>query len=262
MLVIEFLGAPYSGKSYYKNKIEKDIFFNNFQIYDFRKNFFCNLKYIQKLNIFQKYILNLYCIRSVTDIKKKNKLVNKKKNFIVGFIQNEINNLIKLNSDSFKNKNLEFAQLINNNLVNSKETEERIENLNRWINELFASYEILSLIKSNKKIIIDSEGFIHRLNSFIISSNDKSFIKSYIKVCPKPNILIYVKEDFKIINERIKNTKVDIDKYKYTLKNICNNSQIIYEEIKKYPTKVFVLNSKNFADVKNKVIKYIKYYNL
>ena len=264
MLVIEFLGAPYSGKSYYKNKIEKDIFFKNFKIYDYRKNFFCNLKNILKLNIFQKYILNIYCRRPFTDIKKKNKLVIKKKNFIIGFMQNEINKLIKLSSDSFNNKNFEFAELVHNNLINSKETGERIENLKRWINELFASYEILSSIKSNKKIIIDSEGFIHRLNSFIVSSNDKCFIKSYIKVCPKPNILIYVKEDFKIINERIKNTKNDIDKnkYKYTLQNIHNNSQIIYEEIKKYPIKIFLLNSKNFEDVKNKIIEYIKYYNL
>lgn len=264
MLVIEFLGAPYSGKSYYKNKIEKDIFFNNLQVYDYRKNFFCNLKIIQKLNIFQKYILNLYCCKTITDIKKKTKLVNKKKNFIICFLQNEIMKLIKLKSDSFKKKNFKFSKLINNYLINSIETKERIENLKRWINELFASYEILSSIQSDKKIIIDSEGFIHRLNSFIMSSNDKSFIKSYIKLCPKPNILIYIKEDFKIINARIKNSKNDIDivKYKNNLQNIFNNSQIIYEEIKKYPIKIFLLNSKNFADVKNKIIEYIEHYYL
>ncbi len=40
MLVIEFLGTPYSGKSYYKDEIERDVFFKNFKIYNYRKNFF------------------------------------------------------------------------------------------------------------------------------------------------------------------------------------------------------------------------------
>ena len=263
MLVIEFLGTPYSGKSYYKDEIEKDIFFKNFKIYDYRQNFFCNLTDIENVNLIRKNILKFYCNKPRVNIKKKVLSIKKKKNFLKRYFQNEINKLIKLKSDSFKKKNIELSKLVNDYLKNSKETNERNKNLNRWIDELFASHEISSLIKSNKKIIIDSEGFIHRLNSFVMASNDKSFIESYLKVCPKPDILIYIKEDLSIINERIKNTEnnEDKEKYKFTLENIFNNSQIIYEEMKKYSTKIFLLNSKNFVDVNNEIIEYMKNLN-
>ena len=333
MLVIEFLGTPYSGKSYYKDEIEKDIFFKNFKIYDYRQNFFCNLTDIENVNLIRKNILKFYCNKPRVNIKKKVLSIKKKKNFLNRYFQNEINKLIKLKSDSFKKKNIELSKLVNDYLKaisdsgiryveigfrslkenklngpnffsrdnylnilkipknlnigvminiseiinskqnykkilttllkNSKETNERNKNLNRWIDELFASHEISSLIKSNKKIIIDSEGFIHRLNSFVMASNDKSFIESYLKVCPKPDILIYIKEDLSIINERIKNTEnnEDKEKYKFTLENIFNNSQIIYEEMKKYSTKIFLLNSKNFVDVNNEIIEYMKNLN-
>ena len=263
MLVIEFLGTPYSGKSYYKDEIERDVFFKNFKIYNYRKNFFCNLTDIENVNFLQKNILRFYCNKATIDAKKKFLSIKKKKNFLNKFFQNEINKLIKSKSDSFKRKNIEFSKLINDYLENSKETNERNKNLSRWTNELFASHEISSLIDSNKKIIIDSEGFIHRLNSFVMASNDKLFVKSYLKVCPKPNILIYVKEDFSVIKERLENTEnyEDKQKYKYTLENMFNNSQIIYEEMKKYSKKIFLLNSKNFADVKNEIIKYIKSLN-
>ena len=71
MLVIEFLGAPYSGKSYYKDEIEKDVFFKNFKIYDYRKNFFCNLMHIENVSFMQKNILQFYCNKPIVDVKKK-----------------------------------------------------------------------------------------------------------------------------------------------------------------------------------------------
>ena len=46
MLVIEFLGTPYSGKSYYKDEIERDVFLKNFKIYNYRK-IFCNLSILK-----------------------------------------------------------------------------------------------------------------------------------------------------------------------------------------------------------------------
>ncbi len=262
MLVIEFLGAPYSGKSYYKDIIEKDIFFRDYKVYDYKQNFFCNYNNIKNLNIIQKFIIKLYCKKPIKNIKKKPGLI-KKKSFIITLIQNEINKLIKYKSDSFQKKNYNLSKLVKDYLKNLKETKERHTNLNRWINELFASYEILSSIKSSNKIIIDSEGFIHRLNSLIMSSNKKHFIKSYLSICPKPDILIYVDEDLKVINERIKNSENhnDIKKYKHNLQNIHNNSEIIYKEIKKFPIKLFILNSKNFEQVKNEIIKYLKFKN-
>lgn len=260
MLVIEFLGAPYSGKSFYKNKIKKDVFFKNFEIYNYRQNFFCNLTDIENVNFIQKNILQFYCNKPIADIKKKVLPVKKKNFFLNTFFQNEINKLIKLKSESFKRKNVEFSKIVNDYLKNSKDTNERNKDLNRWIHELFASHEVSSSINSNKKIIIDCEGFIHRLNSFVMETNDKIFIKSYLKVCPKPDILIYLNEDLSVINKRIKNTENygEKKKYKYTLENMFNNSRTIYEEMKKYSTKLFTLNSKNFVDVKNEIIEFLK----
>ncbi len=139
-----------------------------------------------------------------------------------------------------------------------------MENLNRWINELFASYEISNSFKSNKKIIIDSEGFIHRVNSFVFNKYDHIFVENYLRMCPKPDILIYIDEDIKTIQDRITNSinEQEKEKYKNKIYDLNENSKRILKEIKKYSSKIFLLNSKNFNQVKSEIINFIKTRNL
>ena len=139
-----------------------------------------------------------------------------------------------------------------------------MENLNRWINELFASYEISNSFKSNKKIIIDSEGFIHRANSFVFNKYDHIFVENYLRMCPKPDILIYIDEDIKTIQDRITNSinEQEKEKYKNKIYDLNENSKRILKEIKKYSSKIFLLNSKNFNQVKSEIINFIKTRNL
>ncbi len=103
MLTIEFLGAPYSGKSYYKNELEKDNYFSKYNVFNYRNNFFCNLPFVQNLNIIEKNILKIYCNKKRIEAKQKGKEV-KKKNFLNRFFQNKTNSLIKYHSDLFKKK--------------------------------------------------------------------------------------------------------------------------------------------------------------
>ena len=264
MLTVEFLGTPYSGKSFFKQKLEEDKFFKDFELYSYRKNFYCNLNEIQKLNIFQKSILNFYCKKSFIEKKNIASLTKKKNSFIKNFIQNKVNNLVKFQSDIFKKKNLDLSNLIKYYFEKTELTPERLENLNRWINELFASYEISNSFKSNKKIIIDSEGFIHRVNSFVFNEYDHTFVENYLRMCPKPDILIYIDEDIKTIQDRITNSinEQEKEKYKNKIDDINENSKRILEEIKKYSSKIFLLNSKNFNEVKSEIINFIKTQNL
>ena len=258
MLTIEFLGAPYSGKSYYKNELEKDNYFSKYNVFNYRNNFFCNLPLVQNLNIIEKNILKIYCNKKRTEAKQSGKQV-KKKNFLSRFFQNKTNSLIKYHSDLFKKKKPEFSKIIENYFEISEHKIDRFNNLNRWINELFASYEVYISLKSKKNIIIDSEGFIHRANSFIISNNDSTFIENYLKFCPKPDILIYIDENLDKIRDRIKESKnqYEITKYENIIENMHNNSSIIFEKMKNYSTEKFVVNSKNFLEVKDNITDYL-----
>ncbi len=158
-----------------------------------------------------------------------------------------------------KKKKPEFSKIIENYFEISEHKIDRFNNLNRWINELFASYEVYISLKSKKNIIIDSEGFIHRANSFIISNNDSTFIENYLKFCPKPDILIYIDENLDKIRERIKESENqdEITKYENIIENMHNNSSIIFEKMQDYSTEKFVVNSKNFLEVKDNITDYL-----
>ena len=215
MCIIEFIGAPYSGKSYFEKKILETGIFQNNTIHNYRNFFFCNLSLVTKLNIIERNLLRIFCNRKRKEAKNYYTPNKKKNSFFKRRIQNIINSIIYNHQILFRKENIEFCKLIDEFfiLLNSKDI--NFENLDRWLKELFASHYVYKNLYFKKKIIMDSEGFIHRLTSFLTFNHDNKFFENYLKLCPKPNVLILVNEPLEVIKKRIKNSRNIEEKIKY-----------------------------------------------
>lgn len=265
MLIVEFLGAPDSGKTFYSNKIILEKSLNTYNINNYKFFFLCNLKEKIKLNLFDQIILKYLCVKNkyLGKIKKtQNYKIKKNKNnnsIIRKIVFERINKFIEKEVYSFNSNNSNFYDLLKK-FFEILDDNERKYDLIRWCHELLASRNIYDHINTKNKIIIDSEGFIHRLNSFLVSKkiNDK-LIDQYLNLCPKPDMIIYVNEDIEIIKNRIfKNYDLAhqrdlVDK----MTKMHTNSEIIFEKLNKYSIKNFKINSNNFNTVKDEIIEYL-----
>ena len=66
MFVIEFIGAPYAGKTFYKNELLRDPLLKRYKIKDYRNFFYSNLKNVESLNLIDKNILTFYSKKNKT----------------------------------------------------------------------------------------------------------------------------------------------------------------------------------------------------
>jgi hypothetical protein len=265
MFVVEFLGAPDSGKTFYRDRIILEKSLNIYNIYNYRDFFLCNLKEKIKLNLFNRLILKYLCIknRQLRKINKKHQSSfkkNKNNNSIIRkIIFKKINKLIEKQVNSLSINNNKFYNLLKR-IFEILDDNERKHNLQRWSYELLASRNIYDHINTKDKLIIDSEGFIHRLNSFLVSKKlNEKLIDEYLNLCPKPDIIVYVNEDIENIKKRIlENYNFEqqsnlIDK----MEEMHRNSEIIFEKLNKYPIKSFKINYKNFNNIKDQIIEYL-----
>ena len=205
------------------------------------------------------------CIKKkrIGKIKKTRNYKNKKNqnnnSIIRKIIFKRINKFIEKEVYSFKSNNNKFYDLLKKFFAILDDNERKYDLL-RWSHELLASRNIYDHINTKNKIIIDSEGFIHRLNSFLVSKKiDDKLIDEYLYLCPKPDMIIYVNEDIEIIKNRIfKNYDlVQQNDLVAKMTKMHTNSEIIFEKLNKYSIKSFKINSNNFNNIKNQIIEYL-----
>jgi thymidylate kinase len=259
MLKVEFLGIPYSGKSFYQNDLLKTLKINGVNVQDYKQNFTSNINHVYKLNILEKLIFFL-----LNKKKKKNnriKILNsqKKVSKINSFIYSIQNNIkIKIFKD-FESENQNLESLIKDYKRNTGLNSHRLGNILGWYKDICVSHQILINLKDNNQIILDSEGFIHRLNSFILEEYNQNFIDLYLKYCPKPDILIFVDEKPEKCLQRMleENNMDDVQKYQNNLDNFYINSKKIFNLVKDKTVKNFVINSDSYLSFKSEIINSI-----
>ena len=239
MCIIEFIGAPYSGKSYFEKKILESGVFQNNTIHNYRNFFFCNLSLVTKLNIIERNLLKIFCNKKRNEA-KNNYTPIKKNSFLRKGIQNIINSIIYNHQILFRKENIEFCKLIDDFFILLNPNDINFKNLDRWSKELFASYYVYKNLNLKKKIIMDSEGFIHRLTSFLKLNHDNKFFEDYLELCPKPNVLILVDEPLEVIKKRIKDSRNIEEKIKYE-----DNIDIFLIFHQKYLIKFLMFQQKN-----------------
>jgi len=259
MLIIEFIGSPYSGKSFYKDDLYKNLKEKNIKTRNYKKNFLLNVGKCYELSLLEKF--SFFLASKKKDSSNRKNLKPKSNNFVEKFNlfrDVQIKRKNRIFSD-FKNENQNFMKIVENFKFDLKVSEERSNDLNRWFKDLCVSYQVLKKMNSEDQIVMDSEGFIHRLNSFIITNNNKKFVDEYLLHCPKPDILILVNENPEICLERLRSQKnlKEIEKYENNLFNFYQNSENIFNQVKKKMSYSFVINSKNYNNLKNEIVKSI-----
>jgi len=263
MLIVEFLGAPYSGKTYIRNDIEKHLLKSDKKFYTYKKFLLSHYSKIDN-NFFHKFIFLFLNYKYKDDIKKNKKLNKNKPQYKNHLLRKYLNNRVKFIKfelfKSFKKNNTKFVKLILNFLNKIKINHNREHDLMRWFIDITISYELYKKIKIKNSLILDCEGFTHRLSSFMNKKYDESFINKYLKFAPVPDVLIYINENSSNCKKRIikDNVTEDVKKYSGSVQKSSLISKKIFKKIKNRCPNVFVINSRSYnASVRKKILKSI-----
>ncbi len=234
MLIIEFLGPPGSGKTYFKKKLISK-YFRFFKVFDYRS---INL-YEDKKNFFIKIYFYLIKNTFVNKIKKIFGLNNYKINFLSYFFKEYNKNTNKLINHK---KNYDKYKKIKNLINKSNFTISEKKLFYKWAKEEIAGSNFAKNSRMKNAILIESEGLIQRLFIYCFKKkNKKKIIKSYLNTIFLPKILIIFKKvyvnkknkikiDQKEINETIKIIELELKKRKIL---IIKSSEKIEETYKK-----------------------------
>ena len=219
MKIIEMFGLPYSGKSTMVNivkKRNKRIKTTNYRItvYDYLfKNkeissvdyLFLKLSEQLREKTYKNNTLNkaIYClIRLLVSIIPANKEI----------IDNKIDDIYLLNSK----KNKVFLNFL---IQLNKKYNFEIDKVLEWIKLEITGYNLSKKLKNNYSL--NSEGITQRCLSIIMRINvAKKDIKKFLKLCPKPDVLIIFDDKKKITKFLKKNKRIYIKKEKLSYKII------------------------------------------
>ena len=216
---IEIFGVPGVGKTTFEIKLKKYLKLKNKTVLNKReiitKYAFINLK----INILDYVSLVYFGVieklknKANTDLKYNFANKNLKKN--VKF-KNPISNFLR---DRYVKicKNL-FIKYFEDNLKNKKIVDDLINYVEPgnkklfsfWMYEIFAAYYLFT--KNKKNIIyLSDEGFNQRYFLILFSKLKKkiSFLRKFYKICPKPDLCIYLTRSKKIIKKVHKQRSLD-----------------------------------------------------
>ena len=232
-------GLPYSGKSTMINIVKKSnkrIKTTNYRntVYDylFKSKEISSVDYLflrlserlrektHKNNNLKKAFY--YLIRLLVLIIPANKEI----------INNKINEIYLLNSK--KNKVfLNFLMQLN------KKYNFEIDKVLEWVKLEITGYNLSKKLKNNYSL--NSEGITQRCLSIIMRINiAKKDIKKFLKLCPKPDVLVIFDEKKKITNF-LKNSK----KISFKKRTFLQNYKFLKENIKKSFRGTLIISSKD-----------------
>ena len=248
---IEIFGIPGVGKTVLEVKLKKYLKSKNKIVLNKREIIttyaFDNIK----INILDYFSLVYFGVIE----KLKNKADNSfKKNFVNKNLKKNIKFKNPI-SNFLRNRYIKicrylFLKYFEDNLIDKKIVDDLInkngqENKNLfsfWIYEIFAAHYLY--VKNKKNIIyLSDEGFYQRFFLILLSKLRKkiSFFKKFYKICPKPDLCIYLTRDKKLIKEVHRQRSLDksglvlrpkqIDEFikfeKYIYKEFKNNTKYI-----------------------------------
>lgn len=260
---IEIFGVPGVGKTTFEIKLKRYLQLNNKTVLNKReiitKYAFANLK----INILDYFSLIYFGV--IEKLKKEANHSSKKNSFNKNLKKNfESKNSI---SNFFRDRYIKickslFLKYFEDNFDDKKIVDHlinKIEPVNKnlfsfWIYEIFAAHYLFS--KNKKDIIyLSDEGFNQRYFLILFSKLKKkiSFLKKFYKICPKPDLCIYLTRNKKIIKKVHKQRS--LDKSGLVLKQVRIDEFIkfekyIYKEFKNKSNYIKLDNSKKIEPKK------------
>lgn len=270
MKIIEFFGVPCSGKTFLYEYLINKCKIKNFKIYSYKSVIYKFASRELKLNPIERITIEYFRLIKLNKNNFKKKTLNKNntptknlpkfkfKNIISDrFYQNyrKICNKIYL---KFEKDNKNFVLEFINTIKKSKLSYNRKVDLINWFKELCASKHLINKNKNKIDYLIDDEGFVQRIFSFIDIKNKKQTAKKYLSNNIQPNYLIYLITDKKILIKRSKK-RYSNKQFKYKnnkqIDNYLKYEKFIINNI--YNSKILKVRSKYD---KNKTIKNIYEY--
>ena len=211
---IECFGPSGAGKTYNKKIIEQYLEEKGLKTCDYKKailvysNHDLNLSIKEKLVIFYFRFIKLNLLKKIfffLNKNIKNKIINSNISLNYGIIYKIYYKICNQIYKKFKNKNLKFVTFVNESIKESNFDLNTKNIFKNWFIQECAGKYLFD--KHNKKfnILLDSEGFIQRINIYAYKKKDKmKIIQNYLKLCPLPDILIISKTRKSIKKKNIK----------------------------------------------------------
>lgn len=235
MKSIEFIGAPGSGKTYFKEQLNLYYKNKNIKSYDYNEFFLSKYNQLHELNIFenQKFFFK--------------KITLNNKNFFLKYLNYKLDQIFSFKKEYEKiNNNIYTKNFFKEYFIKLKFENRSIKlqnKINKWLVSELSAINISLKIRSSKEILINSEGINQRIIRLILNI-DKNKIKSFLKKIKyqkfESDIVIFVNTKPSICIKRIKKRK----EKKYSSADINNfylKSKYIFKNTKK---KKFIINDK------------------
>jgi hypothetical protein len=239
---IECFGPSGAGKTYKKKIIEQYLKRKNLKIYDYKKAILVFSNQELNLSIKEKLVLSYYKFIKLNLFKKisfffnkniKTKIVSPNLHLNHGAVYKIYNEICNKVYKKFQKKNLLFVRFVNKSIKESN-FDLRAKNIfkNWFVQECAGKY---LFNKHNKKfdILLDSEGFVQRINIYAYKKKNKlKIIQNYLKLCPLPEILIVSKKRKSIKKKNInKQLSISLREqsiiYQKTLNNLRKKNNLI-----------------------------------
>ena len=240
--IIECFGPSGAGKTYKKKIIEQYLVKKKLKVYDYKKAilFFSNQEL--NLSIKEKLVLSYYKFIKSNLLKKASFVFNRniKTKIISPNIHLNHGNVYKIYNDicskvykKFKKKNTPFVKFVNKSIKDSNFDLKAKNIFKNWFIQECAGKYLFN--KHNKKhdILLDSEGFIQRINIYAYKKKNKlKIIQDYLKLCPLPEVLIVSKKRKSIKKKDInKQLSISLEEqsiiYQKTLNNLRKKNNLI-----------------------------------
>ena len=239
--MIEFVGYPGSGKTYYSKKLKKKLIEKKITLIESDKFFF---------DYYSSGLINKIIFKNYYNYKKKFKFES---NYIFSKQYKFLNKKISLLIKKFNLKPIvnNFKSLLNLTTLNNVGKKRSLDNFK-------IDLCIHFLLTKNKSYLYNDEGLIQKVfqpyRKEINLKNLEQRINKYLKSIPKPNIIFIID---KTIEETIINSRKRKEGFVYDNKNIFRTI-LIFKKIDNL-IKKFFKNKKLFFVVKNQnsLFKYI-----
>ena len=270
MKIIEFFGVPCSGKTFLYEYFLKKSKIKNLRIYSYKSVIYKFASRDLKLNPIERITIEYFkLIKLNKNNFRKNKTYKnntptkispkfKFKNIISNQLYQNYKKICNKIYLKFEKENKKFVLDFVNTIKKSKINHNRKADLINWFKELCASKYLINKNKNKIDYLIDDEGFVQRIFSFIDIKNKKQIAKQYLSNNIQPNYLIYLITDKKILIKRSKK-RYSGKQFKYKnnkqIDNYLKYEKFIINNI--YNSRILKIRSKYD---KNKLIKNIYEY--
>ena len=235
MKSIEFIGAPGSGKTYFKEQLNLYYKNKNIKTYNYNELFLHKYNLIHKLNIMDKLKFLIKKILLNTD------------NFFLKYLNYKLDQIFdfkkeytKINNDNYTKK---FSKKYFVKLKSENKSIKLKDKLKKWITSELSAINISHKIQTKEEILINSEGINQRIIRLILNV-DKNKIKSFLKKIKyqkfESDIVIFVNTKPATCIKRIRKR----NEKKYNVLDINNfylKSEYIFKNTNK---KKFIIDNK------------------